>query len=107
MLVEMEEKREVETFKIVDVPLILQAFFDPIIVAAMLRTTPRRQLRDPWREPVVSRTIKENTKDYPDSTIAEMGLAAIDGKLPPGPVRELLKERGGWAQMYVDLLEGY
>lgn len=105
---EMERVRHDETIQVLDVALLLQAFFDPIIVAAMLRTLQPRDLRDAPSEPAVARTIRANMREYPDATIAELATAAIAGKLPVKPVRELLEERkGDWAQAYLDLLEGY
>lgn len=104
----MERVREDETAQVLDVPLILQAFFDPIIVATMLRTLQPRDLWDGPSEHVVARTIRANMADYPDATIAELALAAIEAKVPVRPVRELLEKRQGeWAQAYLDLLKGY
>lgn len=108
MRCKMDEDRHDETIKIVDVPLLLQAFFDPIIVAAMLRTFQVRDLRDPGAAPEVARTISENIKGYEPATIAELALAATEGKLPAATVRQLLRERGeDWTGLYLELLEGY
>jgi hypothetical protein len=105
---QMERLREDETIKVLDVPLILQAFFDPLIVATMLRTLFPRDLRDPPSEHVVARTIRANLRDYPAATIAELALASLEGKLPVKPVRELLEANdGAWAKAYLALLEGY
>jgi hypothetical protein len=105
---QMERIREDETIKVLDVPLILQAFFDPLIVATMLRTLSPRDLRDPPSEHVVARTIRANLIDYPAATIAELALATLAGKLPVKPVRELLEGNdGAWAEAYLALLEGY
>lgn len=105
---EMERIREDETIRVLDVPLILQAFFDPIIVATMLRTLPPRDLRDAPSEHVVARTIRANLSDYPAPTIAELALATIEGKLPVKPVRELLEShQGAWAEAYLQILAGY
>jgi hypothetical protein len=104
----MDRIREDETIKVLDVPLILQAFFDPLIVATMLRTLPPRDLRDSPSEHVVARTVRANLKDYPAATIAELALAALAGKLPVKPVRELLEaNQGPWSEAYLGLLEGY
>jgi len=108
MRCKMEDDRHDETIKIVDVPLLLQAFFDPIIVAAMLRTFQVRDLRDPGSGPEVARTIEENIKGYEPATIAELALAATEGKVPASTVRKLLEERGEeWTGLYLELLEGF
>jgi len=104
----LDADRRDETIKIVDVPLILQAFFDPIIVAGLLRTLPARDLREPASDPALARTLRENARSYPPATIAELALAVTEGKLPAAPVRELLQEHeGDWVEALKALLAGY
>ena len=104
----MERIREDETIKVLDLPLILQAFFDPIIVAALLRTLPRRDLRDPVAEHLVAREIETNARSYHHATIAELALAALESKLPARPVRVALAQvEAPWSKAYLDLLADY
>jgi hypothetical protein len=104
----LDADRRDETIKIVDLPLLLQAFFDPVIVAGMLRTLPARDLRDPASDPALARTLRENVRDYPAATIAELAFAVTEGKLPPKPVRDLLaRHTGDWVEALVALLAGY
>lgn len=104
----MEQIRVDETIKVLDLPLLLQAFFDPIIVAGLLRTLPRRDLRDPAAEHLVAREIETNARSYHHATIAELAYAALESKLPAAPVRKALEQVDApWARAYLDLLAGY
>ena len=103
-----ERERFGERINVLDVSLILQALFDPVIVGALLRTLQPRDLRDPRTDPLVARTIRENAKEYPDATIAELALAAMTGRVPAEPVKELLEGKdGGWAEAFRQILAGY
>lgn len=106
----IEEVRVNETVKVLDVPFLLQAFFDPVIVAALLRTLPRRDLSDPAREYLVAREIKTNADSYYPATLAELALAALVLKVPAESVRAALEARppeDEWAHTYAELLAGY
>lgn len=106
----IEEVRVHETVKVLDVPFLLQAFFDPVIVAALLRTLPRRDLYDPAREHLVAREIRTNADSYYPATLTELALAALVLKVPAASVRAALEAGApeeGWAHVYADLLSDY
>lgn len=106
---ELEQDRADETIKVVDLPFLLHAFFDPIIVAGLLRTLPARDLRDPGGEPLVARTIRDRARYYSADTIAELALAAIcGGRVPAKPVRKIIEDRdSALAVSLLALLEGF
>jgi hypothetical protein len=106
----IETVRKRETVTVIDVPFLLQAFFDPVIVAALLRTLPRRDLSDPVREYLVAREIKTNANSYYPATLAELALAALELKLPTEAVLSALEDRPAtarWARAYAELLKDY
>ena len=63
----MERDREDETIQVLDVPLILQAFFDPIIVATMLRTLAPRDTLDAPAEHTVGTHVPRQYGGLPGS----------------------------------------
>jgi hypothetical protein len=83
--------------RVLDAPLIVQAFYDAILVAGLLRTLDQRDLRDPGRDAEIGRALGDNTHDYEVASLAELGLAAVRGKLPSGRVRTLLESRSSEA----------
>lgn len=80
--------REANVIELINVPLALEAFYDTILLAGLLRTFDRRDLRDTADDATTERALGEYRMDA--GVLAEAGLAAVGGKLPPAAVRRRL-----------------
>ena len=97
-------EHEVNQLYVFNVALAIDAFFDTIILAGLLRTFDRRYLRDLTHDAEVDRALGEYQMQ--PGTIAEAALAAVRGKVPPESVRHRLKnsELGDIAELLLALL---
>jgi hypothetical protein len=110
---EMALDIEVETDpfhrRIVDLPGIIDAYFETPLIAGMLRAFRRRNLRAEDKERVLSETIT----NYPDlhaypGTVGELAWAAVVQKLPKEPILQLLSKMSredGMVDMMIQLLQ--
>jgi hypothetical protein len=93
MMCSFESNRTQGSVRVLDVALIVQAFYDTILVAGQLRRFEPRDLRDHGHDAELSRAIASNAREYALATLVELGLAAFEHKLPRGPVIDVLTER--------------
>jgi hypothetical protein len=98
--------RQVNELRVFNVALALDAFFDTIVLAGLLRTFDRRDLRDVTHDSEVDRALGEY--QMRPGTLAEAGLAAVTGKLPPESIVRRLEngELGEVAELLLALLTG-
>ncbi|HSZ03909.1 MAG TPA: hypothetical protein VK778_01765 [Solirubrobacteraceae bacterium] len=96
--------RQVNELCVFNVPLALDAFFDTIVLAGLLRTFDRRDLRDVTHDAEVDRALGEY--QMRPGTLIEAGLAAVNGKVPPESVRHRLEnsDLGEVAELLLALL---
>ncbi len=85
-------EHEVNKLDVFNVALAVDAFFDTIILAGLLRTFDRRYLRDLTHDAEVDRALGEYQMQ--PGTIAEAALAAVTGKVPPESVQHRLENSG-------------
>jgi hypothetical protein len=77
--------------KIIDVRMLIDSYFESILVGAILRTFPVRLLRWGGQEEQVSEAVRAlGTEQAYPGTVFELGWAAVSGKLPPRAVLDLL-----------------
>jgi hypothetical protein len=98
--------RQVNEVRVFDVALALQAFFDPLFLAGLLRTFDRRDLRDESHDEEVDRALGEYQM-FP-GTLFEAGYAAVTGKVPADSMIRRLGAGGHdpVAQLMLALLKG-
>ncbi len=87
----IEERRTQLPREVIDVKFLIDAYFESVILAPMLRTLSRRDMRWAGQEEQVADLLRrlDVTRAYP-GIIAELGWAAINDKLPQRAVHELL-----------------
>jgi hypothetical protein len=84
-----QRERRVNELRYFNTALALDAFFDAVLLAGMLRTFDRRDLRDIARDEEVGRALGEYQMS--DATLVEATYAAVVDKLPADLVRERLE----------------
>jgi hypothetical protein len=77
---------------VVDLPMVLEAYFETVFPAAVLRTSHRAQLWNPNGQNELGRDIErlDIRQAYP-GTVAELALAAAIGKVPHDAVLRLVE----------------
>lgn len=90
----MEDARAGSEVQVLNVPVIVQAFYDSLFVAGLLRTLDQRDLRDYGHDGEIAAVLRDPGGRYRTPTLAEFVFAAIEEKLPPAAVAALLRERG-------------
>lgn len=70
--------------------LLFDAYYDPIIKAAALRTFQRRHIRFAAQDPKVNDWVKAERPDSSHGLLSELALAAATGKIPAEGVYDLL-----------------
>jgi hypothetical protein len=92
MKCKMESSRAGSEVQVLDVPLIVQAFYDSLLVAGLLRTLDQRDVRDYGHDVDIAGVLRDPGGRYRAPTLAEFALAAIEQKLPAAAVRALLAD---------------
>ena len=91
-----------------NVPTAIDAYYDDVFLATILRTCSARETR--WfvqDELVAERIAALDELDVSDALIGEIALAALRGIVPPGPVLPHLRARRKVPElgMMLDLLD--
>lgn len=81
-----------EVIDVIDLPMIVSAYFEAVFSSAIMRTCTRAQLWCPKSEPALTEALHnvDRSRLLP-ATIAEIGVAAALGKLPAPAVVDLIE----------------
>lgn len=82
LTLKLEAMRRGAQIALLDVGLVTEAFYDPIIVAGILRVVPQRFLRHYSRDAEVNDRLAQHAISFGEDCLAEIAWAAIQGKLP-------------------------
>lgn len=88
----LEAARQGREFAVLDGSLIVDAFYDSLILSGMLRTLERRHIRGGGRDAAVGETLSHEPDTLGHGCLIELGWAAVLGRLPPAPVRQMLRD---------------
>jgi hypothetical protein len=94
---------------VVDTPMIIESYFEGVLLASLLRTFDALHTRNPAGEELTCDVLAKirPAQAYP-GLIAELGIAALHNKLPHAQVRNLIeaeKETDPWLQMISELMD--
>ncbi|TMC46450.1 MAG: hypothetical protein E6J20_21055 [Chloroflexi bacterium] len=93
----------------VDLELLFDAYYDPIIKVAALRTLHRRHVRMPGMDWRIDKLIRSERVDEPSAYYYELALAAASTTVPERGVLELLEQCAVGSELrsaWVDLVNG-
>jgi hypothetical protein len=105
---DLEKRRRGAEVAMVDVGLVVEAFYDPIIVAGLLRVVPQRFLRHHSNDEAINHRLANHAAAFGDNCLAEIAWAAIQGRIPPEAIHAALaqlEEPSPTLEAYRELLE--
>jgi len=108
MRLDAERQRKGAQVAIVDVPVLVEAFYDPVVVAGLLRVIPKRFLRHHGYDAAVDYCLEQHVGAFGENCLAEIAWAAILGKVPLETIYAAianLDERSDALETYRALIE--
>jgi hypothetical protein len=101
---DFETHRRANTVEVLKTALVIDGYFDPGLMAGILRNFDRRDLRNPEQDQKFDEALRERGKELADGALVEIAWAAALGKLPREGIAKLLEDNGTIEARYL-LLE--
>jgi hypothetical protein len=94
---------------VIDLAMAIDAYYEGILLASLLRTFDGVHVRYPGSEPQVEDAVSriDLSRAYP-GVVAELALAAIENKIPSKQLRNILergKSKDPWLMMLADIMD--